>query len=248
MKGIVSLLGMLGLALLTSGFAGKFAQAGAWLAPGEPLTGDQLVRLVEPALPAGERFRIDFAQPALPLHNPAETEAALRLLELRYDRGSQRFSGLLHVQLATGEQSVLRLAGTAQVLVEVLVPLRTIAAGERLDAGLLEPVILAEQRLRADTIIDPDMLVGSEARRRLMAGRPIRHGDIQEPRLIRRGDTVELVYRAPGIALTASARALEDGSRGNVVTVANLDSGQRLAALVTGPGQVAVGRRHKALR
>lgn len=231
---------LLAVILLTSSTASAHA---AWLAPGEPLTEAHLLALLEPALPPGEAFQISVDQPALPIRNPAQVEAALRLLELRYDAARERFTGNLLVRLTTGEERVLRLAGYAKTLVEVLVPARHIAAGEQLHPELLEPLILVERQLRADTLIDPASLIGVEARRRLMAGRPIRQGDVRSPRLVRRGDAVELVYEAPGLALVATARALEDGGQGSLVTVANLDSGQRIAGIVSGPGRVTVSRR-----
>jgi len=231
------------LLLLVPGLGASPVRAAAWLAPGEALTQAHLEALVQPMLPPGERFRISFAQPQLPLRNPARVEAALQLIELRFDPRTERFAGSLHVRLETGEQRVLRLGGEARALVEILVPVRSIQAGERLDGDLLEPLIVARSRLRRDVLVDPEALSGVEARRRLIAGRPVRQADVQEPRLVRRGDTVELVYRSSGLELLTAARALEDGSHGSLVTVANLDSGQRLAGVVTGAGRVAVGLR-----
>jgi flagella basal body P-ring formation protein FlgA len=190
---------ILGLALLALALAPMAARASAWLSPGEPLTERHLLALVMPALPPGERFDVACTQPALPVRNPASSEAHLQLLELRHDARTDRFTGSFLVRLETGEQRVLGLAGRAEALVEVLVPVRAIAAGERLEAGLLEPLVVAGRRLRADTLIDDSEIIGAEARRRLLAGRPLRQGDVQEPRLVRRGEAVELVYRAPGI-------------------------------------------------
>jgi flagella basal body P-ring formation protein FlgA len=226
------------LALLTSPTA---ARAALWLAPGEPLVQAHLEALVEPALPPGQTFDLAFSQPALPLVNPAAEEAFLQLLELRHEPRTERFSGAFLVRLAGGEERVLGLAGRAQAMVEILVPVRMIAAGERLEPSLLEPVVVAERLLRPDTLDDPAELVGLEATRRLLPGRPVRQKDVQAPRLVRRGDAVEVVYRAPGIELVTLARALEDGARGSMVTVTNLDSGQRLSGVVTDTGRIAVG-------
>jgi len=235
------------LLLVVAGLPGA-AGASLWLAPGEPLGETQLGALVEPALPPGERFELAFTQPALPLHNPATTDAFLQLLELRFDPRSERFSGAFLVRLESGEERVLGLAGRARAMVEILVPVRTIAAGERLSADLLAPLVVAERQLRADTLVDPADLEDVEARRRLLPGRPLRRGDVRAPQLVRRGETVEIVYRAPGLELVTTGRALDDGSRGSVVGIANLDSGQRLSGLVTGPRRVTVGDQRRVVR
>ncbi len=224
------------------------ARAALWLLPGEPLTETHLRALVEPVLPAGETFELAFSQPSLPLHNPSTVEAFLQLVDFRHEPRTERFTGSILVRLQSGEERLLALGGRAQAMVEVPVPLRTIAAGERLDPALFEPLRIAERQLRADALTDPADLVDGEARRRLLPGRPLRRADVQSLRLVRRGEAVELVYRAPGIELVTTGRALEDGGRGSLVAVLNPDSGQRLTGVVSGAGQVALGAPRRGLR
>ena len=139
-----------GLALLLVLVAAPASpRASMWLAPGEPLLQDHLESLVAPALPPGELLELVFSQPALPLVNPAASEAFLQLLELRYEPRTERFSGAFLVRLESGEERVLGLAGRAQAMVEIMVPVRTIAAGERLQPSLLEPVVVAERLLKS---------------------------------------------------------------------------------------------------
>jgi flagella basal body P-ring formation protein FlgA len=53
---------------------------------------------------------------------------------------------------------------------------------------------------------------------------------------VRRGDTVTLVYQAPGMSLTMRTRALEDGALGQSVRLLNTASNRTIDAVVTGPG------------
>ena len=216
-------------------------RSNAVLAPGEALTEQHLSSLVTNALPPGELFDITFTSPSLPLANPADSKARLELLDFQLDAKNERFEGRFRVELDSGETGILALTGTARTMVEVMVPARVIATGERLTSLMLEPILVEVRRLRSDTITDIAQLNDVEASRRLPPGRPIRKKDVQELRLVRRGDTVEVLYRAPGIELTTLARALDDGGRGTVIKVANLDSGQRLSAIVSSHGQVTVG-------
>lgn len=57
-----------------------------------------------------------------------------------------------------------------------------------------------------------------------------------EAAAVRRGESVTLVFQAPGIALTTRARALEDGAVGQNVRLLNLSSNRTIDAIVTGPG------------
>ena len=54
---------------------------------------------------------------------------------------------------------------------------------------------------------------------------------------VRRGETVTLVYAAPGLALSMRARALEDGAVGDSIRFLNTSSNRQIDGVVTAPGQ-----------
>lgn len=56
---------------------------------------------------------------------------------------------------------------------------------------------------------------------------------------VRRGETVLLSYEAPGMRITASARAMDDGGVGDLVRLVNVSSNRTVNAIVTGPGQAS---------
>ena len=84
-------------------------------------------------------------------------------------------------------------------------------------------------------------LVGAEARRPLPAGRVLSERDLQAPRLVLRGRTVQLTYARPGLRLSVQGVAQSDGALGDLVRVVNLDSRRQLQGVVVGPDQVALG-------
>ena len=56
---------------------------------------------------------------------------------------------------------------------------------------------------------------------------------------VRRGQTVNLVYEIPGVSLSTSARAMEDGAVGQQVRLVNLTSNRTITATITGPGSAS---------
>ena len=58
---------------------------------------------------------------------------------------------------------------------------------------------------------------------------------------------VTILYEVPRMTLTAKGRALEDGSNGEVIRVANTQSNTVVDALVVGPHTVVVNPRDPAL-
>lgn len=53
---------------------------------------------------------------------------------------------------------------------------------------------------------------------------------------IRRGESVTLVYEAPGLSLTMRTRALQDGAIGQPIQLLNTSSNRTIDAIVTGRG------------
>lgn len=61
-------------------------------------------------------------------------------------------------------------------------------------------------------------------------------GRVMADAAIRRGETVNLLYAAPGMSLAIRARALEDGAVGQPIRLLNTTSNRTIDAVVTAPG------------
>ncbi|MGC2776512.1 MAG: flagellar basal body P-ring formation chaperone FlgA, partial [Bradyrhizobium sp.] len=60
------------------------------------------------------------------------------------------------------------------------------------------------------------------------------------PEMVKRDDSVTLIYEAPGILLTTRAKALESGAEGDVVSVVNMQTKRTMQGMVTAPGRVTM--------
>ena len=56
---------------------------------------------------------------------------------------------------------------------------------------------------------------------------------------VRRGESVLLLFEAPGMRITTNARAMDDGAVGDVIRLVNVSSNRTVNAVVTGPGQAS---------
>jgi len=65
---------------------------------------------------------------------------------------------------------------------------------------------------------------------------PAVRSDAAPPVMVRRGDTITLVYVAPGLQLTTRGKALADAGLGDSVRIVNMQSNRIVDATVTGPG------------
>ena len=100
----------------------------------------------------------------------------------------------------------------------------------------------------ADAPADAQAAIGKAARRPLREGAAVGARDLASPRLIARGDTVDVAFEDDGITLVLQARAQGDAALGEPVTLVNTASKKTLEAVASGPGRAVVGPRAEALR
>jgi len=80
--------------------------------------------------------------------------------------------------------------------------------------------------------------VGKAVRRTIRSGAVIKGRDVMEPIQVNRNSRVKMVYRVGRLEITATGRALDQGSMGDIISVMNLDSRKRVDGRVTGFGTV----------
>lgn len=182
---------------------------------------------------------IQLADPLLTIPVPAGSDD-LVVEDVSRDRGGRSFAA--RIAARAGGETVRRQVVTGRVdhLSQVPVLTRPIGRDEVIAAGDIEYLRLKDSRLGSSTIVDADDLVGLSARHALRAGVPVRAAQVRQPVVVAKGSQVILVLDRPGLALSARGRALEDGGRGEVVRVSNLQSNIVIEGTVAGPGQVRV--------
>ena len=65
--------------------------------------------------------------------------------------------------------------------------------------------------------------------------------DVSAPQVVKANEIVTLTYDNGGVSLALQAKALAGGGVGETINVQNVTSKKTVQAVVTGPGQAAVG-------
>lgn len=171
------------------------------------------------------------------LHAPLDSSGLPQIVS--FDHAAA--SGVFQAELIPYQGAApIRINGRAHATIEVPVLARAIPAGHIISDADLDWQAVRADRLRADAVTSPEMMVGQEARRALRPGEAIRAYDLQAPVVIHRGDIVSLVFTVPGLTLTARARALEDAGADEIARFINLQSNRTVDAMVEGPGRARV--------
>ncbi len=233
------------------------------LGPNEPLTRANTEALIETALGVADgvgTHDINILVPTLPMANHSKQGATLDLSIRTYDRRSGHLVGDLAVMFDDGRTHRVDVTAIVQELVPLPVPAVSIDPGQIIRTDHLTSIRVRDRSLNGKYLTSADQLIGRQARRRLIAGRPVASRDIRDPSMIEEGEAVTIVYRHGGLMLRTFGEALESGSRGDPIRVRNIESENVIRGIVEAPGVVLVsgskepvvvgsgGRRSEAIR
>lgn len=186
------------------------------------------------------KLDISLGRNDLMLFIPAEAPMDLDATITALDRRTNRFSALVTMPAAGKGLKNIRLHGTFHETEEVPVLLRTIGRGEIVTEEDIDYISMRTRLLRRDTITNVDAVIGMQAKRLLKANAPIRSADLRRPLMVQKNRIVTMVLKTPLMTLTAQGKALQNGSRGDVIKVENAQSTQTVQATVINHNQVVV--------
>lgn len=163
-----------------------------------------------------------------------------RIAALRASPTNPSFEVALEV-IANQGPVRLTVTGMAIEMTDVVIANRSLRQGEVLSEEDL--ALLAVPRSRAPAAqASKQALLGKEMTRSLGRGTALQVTDVQEPTLVRRGDTVMIVYRRDSLVLSVVGEALSSGARGEAVRVLNTKTRRNLEGRIIDAGTVEVGQ------
>jgi flagella basal body P-ring formation protein FlgA len=155
--------------------------------------------------------------------------------------GRQRF--VLTVLTSDGSVNVPIYAEVSTPAIPVAVAIRPIARGSVITAAdfELQNVGLAlNAGTRRAPITSIEQLVGMEARQPIQAGEVVLNDKVRAPLLVKRGDLVTVLSHGGGIRVRTTARARQDGAKGELVQVESLETREQFDVRVTGRREAMV--------
>ncbi len=118
--------------------------------------------------------------------------------------------------------------------VTVAVP---VAKGDILSEPMLTLAYQDQTLIRGDYLTDPTALIGVRSKRELKPGQPIR---LTQVCVVCKGDQVTLSAENSSMQIKTVARALQDGSFGDMIRLVNTRSGRTVQGQVSAVGSVVV--------
>lgn len=122
----------------------------------------------------------------------------------------------------------------------VVIASKPLASGTVIAADDVELSSLEVSQLVGAYLTTLDDAIGMGVKRPIAQGRPIFSQQLEQPILIRRGESVIISAESGILAVKMTGTALADGRRGELIRVKNLTSARIIDARVIAPGQVTV--------
>ena len=122
--------------------------------------------------------------------------------------------------------------------VRVVVPVHDIPRGQTISESDLTYATLPGNAMMAGVVTSVTVAKDMEARRMLRAGEAFRSDDVRRPIVVIKGETVTMLFNAPGVELTATGRAMGEGGVGDTVMVQNPASFRTISGVISAPGTV----------
>lgn len=173
---------------------------------------------------------------------PYELPASVAVENLSYDPARRSFTAIIK---APAEGAVFKTSAVHGVIVDMeTVPVvkNRIRRGDIISASDVEYLSVRRDAIADDTILNEADLVGFTPRTSINPGQPVRSFDLQAPKIVKRGTGVTMVYSNGRIRLETQGKALQDGSKGDVIRVLNVSSNKTIEARITGEQTVTVSQ------
>nr|WP_290043048.1 flagellar basal body P-ring formation chaperone FlgA [Aeromonas salmonicida] len=112
-----------------------------------------------------------------------------------------------------------------------------VAKGDILSESVLTLAYQDQTQIRGDYLSDQTTLIGVRSKRELKPGQPIR---LSQVCVVCKGDQVTLSAENSSMQIKTMARALQDGSFGDMISLVNIRSGKTVQGKVSAVGSVVV--------
>jgi flagellar basal body P-ring formation protein FlgA len=186
-----------------------------------------------------EDLEISFLKPPLPIQADPSVLEPVAVERVLWSRNDNRFTLFLNVNGATGHQT-LSLAGQVQEMMNVAALSQPLRRGDIIKVEDITTVRMPRARVPANAVLDSKEIAGLAARNNLRANLPLSRKDFERPVMVARGDKVTLTFELPGMKLATRGQAMDEGAKGDVIDIMNLQSRRIVPAVITSRGQVRV--------
>lgn len=167
-------------------------------------------------------------------------EPEIKVVDAVLDDTTEKFVATVQIKRNGEVLQELNVKGNTTPMVKVAVLRHTAMPNTVLSQEDLTEISMPKSAVRSNIFYSMNELIGMSAKRTLAANQMISKNDITPPILVKRNELITVVYQNGLVRLSTKARALDNGSQGDMVTLENTTSKKPFQAKITGPQQAEV--------
>lgn len=186
-----------------------------------------------------KEVQVTVAEPSDPVGLPPG-KAEWHVVPASSEEGMGRRSFELAVTVNGRAWKTIEVLADVTAMVDAVVLNRFIKPEEVIDGPDLKSTRVRVSQLDHPFLTDKSEVIGKSATRPLPADTPLRAAFLKAPLVVRKGDRVTIEAKRGGLSIQTYGVTKSSGYVGQIIMVANQDSGRELRAKVMGPGLVQV--------
>jgi flagella basal body P-ring formation protein FlgA len=165
-----------------------------------------------------------------------DLEPSVTVISSSYNQSRNTFSATLQ----TPDNRVRQFTGVAHAVVQIPVLNTPARRGDHIRQSMITMMDIREDMINDNMVLTSGELVNMSPRKIIRANAPITVKDLVKPTMVKRGDLVTMQLQKGPIQITALAKALQAGTKGDMIRLMNMDSKRTLEAKVTGLREATV--------
>ncbi len=187
-----------------------------------------------------ESFALEFSSAPSDMILPAGTAQTVEVSALKFDPQNDTFRATLAAPSADNALKHVEVAGRIERLIAVPVLKSSLRNGDIIGAMDIDYLELPRNKIATDTILEEKNLVNMTPRRIVAGGRAVQMNELENPRMVDRGDAITLIFATGPMILTIKGKSLQAGALGDTVRVSNLETSKMLQGTVTAHREVTI--------
>lgn len=195
-------------------------------------------RLNEKGVTGNFNLALNNGKPSIIL--PQEFPENVEISAFDFDNQKDVFHATLVAPSIDNPLKKIQVTGLIERMVKIPVLKNNLRHGDIIGLNDIDMIEVAQSKLQHNILMEEKDIIGMTPRRMGYAGKFILAGSLGTPVLVDRGDKVNITFREGPLVLSAKGRALQAGSKGDLIRITNLNSSRTVDAIVSGDGQVIV--------
>ncbi|GEM_PF-333219 len=171
---------------------------------------------------------------------PYDVNPTIAIERLNFDPSRKSFTAQIKAPAEGVAVKTMTVQGMIYDMQNVPVLKNRLRRGDVISRSDIEFITLRSDTLAHDVLTDEEDLIGTTPRTSLNPATPVRSFDLQMPKIVKRGETVTMIYDNNRIRLETTGKALQDGSKGDIIRILNASSNRTIEAEIINDRQAII--------